>query len=220
MSLQAQLEAIRSGLEARIPQPALDIMHQATDDLIASGMEDQITPVGASFPVFSLPNHEGVLVESADLFATGPTVITFYRGLWCPYCNADLAYIGAQQATIEAAGAQLIAISPQLATYSQQVRAKNKLAFPILSDAKNELAAQLGLRFRLPDDLLSLYRDSFGIDLPAFHGDDSWTLPMPARFVVDQKGLIHYAEASADYTKRPDPDALLDVVKKLTNSLT
>ena len=79
-------------------------------------------------------------------------------------------------------------------------------------DNGNELVAQLGLRFRLPDPLLKLYRDSFGIDLPTYHGEDSWTLPMPARFVIDTSGVIRYAEASADYTKRPEPDAMLAVL--------
>ena len=216
MALQDQLEAIRTDLEARIPDAAKAIMHRATDELIASGMEQRIASSGSAFPDFSLHNQDNSVVSSAALFATKPTVITFYRGLWCPYCNADLKYIGGIQDEVERLGGQLIAISPQLATWSQKVRAQNALGFDILHDAGNELAHQLGLRFRLPDDLLALYRDGFHIDLPRYHGEDSWTLPMPARFVIDATQTIRYAEASADYTRRPDPDAMLAVLADIT----
>lgn len=215
MSLQQQLEAIREDLESRIPKPALEIMHKATDDLVASGIQDGITGVGQAFPSFALNDQDGQQVTLADCLAKGPLVLTFYRGLWCPYCNADLAYFGSVADEVTGKGATMLAISPQTATYSKQVRAKNALSFPILTDVGNEVAAQLGLRFRLPDPLLQLYRDSFGISLPTFHGEDSWTLPMPARYVIDTSGDIRYAEASADYTKRPDPDAMLAALSEL-----
>ena len=38
---------------------------------------------------------------------------------------------------------------------------------------------------------------------------------MPARMLIDQSGTIRYAEASADYTLRPEPDALLAALKQL-----
>ena len=118
---------------------------------------------------------------------------------------------------IEQHGGQLLGTSPQTPRFSQQVRAKNKIAFPILTDFGNGLAAQLGLRFRLPDPLLQLYRDSFNIDLPSYHDEDSWTLPMPARYVIDQQGVIRYAEASADYTQRPEPEALIAALVELSS---
>lgn len=218
MSLHDTLERIRADLEARIPAPALAIMHQATDDLVASGIETGIAQVGTDLPAFQLPDQDGVAQSSGELLAAGPLVITFYRGLWCPYCNADLAHLGSVQAEVEQHGGRLIAISPQQATWSRQVRERNNLAFPILTDAGNAYAAQLGLRFTLPDDLKKLYRDSFKIDLPQYHGEPSWTLPMPARFVVDRQGQITYAEASADYTRRPEPEAMIAALAAIEGS--
>ena len=90
-----------------------------------------------------------------------------------------------------------------------------KLNFDIVQDGHNELAEKFGLRFSLNPDLKALYRDKLGINLKMYHGDDDWTLPMPARFLVDRDGIIRYAESSPDYTKRPDPDDLLLTLKHL-----
>ncbi len=84
----------------------------------------------------------------------------------------------------------------------------NELGFPILSDMHNEVAALFGLRFTLPDYLITLYK-SWKNDLPAFNGDDSWTLPMPARYVIGSDGVILYAEINPDYTQRPEPQDML-----------
>ena len=66
-----------------------------------------------------------------------------------------------------------------------------KLNFDILHDEKNALAAQFGLKFFYPKDLKELYRDKFNINLEVQQGNDEWALPMPARFVIDQQGIIH-----------------------------
>ena len=123
MTLQQQLETIRQGLESRMPKVALDIMHQATDELIASGQADKIAAVGSTFPDFTLNDHAEQSVSLSDILAKGPLVLTWYRGLWCPYCNADLAYMGTVHEEISASGAQLFAISPQpLLTRSKSVK--------------------------------------------------------------------------------------------------
>jgi len=84
----------------------------------------------------------------------------------------------------------------------------NGLGFPILSDTKNDVAAAFGLRFSLPDYLVALYK-TLKNDLPAFNGDPSWTLPMPARYVIGQDGTILYSEVNPDYTHRPEPSDML-----------
>ena len=88
----------------------------------------------------------------------------------------------------------------------------------MLSDPDGKVADAFGLRFRLPDDLIELYR-AFGVDLPSINEDPSWKLPMPARFVVGQDGIIAYAEVSPDYTRRPDPADLLPVLRQLQGSI-
>jgi peroxiredoxin len=89
------------------------------------------------------------------------------------------------------------------------------LPFPVLSDAGNAYAAQLGLAFTLPDDLPPIY-SAFGVDLPALHGEESWRLPVPARLVVARDGTIKSIDADPDYTVRPEPEATLAVLRSLS----
>lgn len=215
MTFQERLAGLKQRIEGSMPQEYLDIMHGATAELEDSGIQDKVLKTGDMSPAFSLPDENGQSVSSADLLTKGPLVITFYRGLWCPYCNADLANLKHIVPDVEAAGATMIAISPELPEYSAEIIRKQNLPYSILSDAGNETAAAFGLRFSLPDALKKLYRDTFGIDLEKFSGDPSWTLPMPARFLIDSEGVIRYAESSPDYTKRPDPDALIKVLETL-----
>ncbi len=91
---------------------------------------------------------------------------------------------------------------------------KHRLSYDLLQDPENELAAKFGLKFKLPDDVREIYI-SFGLDLTAANGEDSWTLPMPARFVVDATGVIRSVDVDPDYTVRPEPQATLDVVASL-----
>jgi peroxiredoxin len=91
---------------------------------------------------------------------------------------------------------------------------KHDLEFPVFLDPGNEVAQQFGLRYALPKDLQEVYRE-FGIDLPRFNGDDSWTLPIPARYVIDRNGLIVSCAISADYRDRPDPGETLDLLREM-----
>ena len=189
-------------------------MHKATADLIATGQADRALKAGAIAPKLELPDAHGKMVSSAGLLAKGPLVVTFYRGVWCPYCNMDLQAIEEAADEIRALGASLVAISPQTAPNRRKSERENALSFPILSDHGNAVANAFGLRFRLPDDLIAVYK-GFGNDLAIGNGEDSWTLPMPARYVIGTDGVIAYAEVNPDYTRRPDPSELLPVLRRL-----
>jgi peroxiredoxin len=111
-------------------------------------------------------------------------------------------------------GASLIAISPQLPVYSRELIERRHLTFEILSDPGNEVAARFGLRWTLPNYLREVYR-SFPLDLEKFNGDASWTLSIPARFVIYQNGIIRAVQSDPDYTTRPEPTDSLDVLRAL-----
>lgn len=115
---------------------------------------------------------------------------------------------------IQSAGANLVAISPQRDAYLKQMAEKNNLEFDLLRDEGSAVASQFGLVFRLPDELIALYK-MFGVDLPRFNGDDSWTLPMPARFIIDAKGVIRHVDTDPDYTVRPDPSETVAFLKSM-----
>jgi len=115
---------------------------------------------------------------------------------------------------IQATGATLVAISPLREPFLRQMAEKNHLKFDLLRDMGGAVAGKFGLVFHLPQDLIELYR-AFGANLSHFNGDDSWTLPMPARLVIDQKGILRHADINPDYTVRPDPAETIAVLKNL-----
>ena len=220
MTLPERLAAFRANFEAggppyRVPAWVHEPMHHATAELIASGAAERALRAGDQAPEFTLKDADGHEVSSRDLLANGPLVVTFYRGVWCPYCNMDLQALQQVLPAIRERGAELVAISPQLPSNSRKSQRDNKVTFPILSDPGNGLAARFGLRFKLPDYLIALYRDTFKNDLSQTNGDSSWTLPMPARYVIGTDGAIAYAEVNPDYTRRPDPEELLPVLSAL-----
>ncbi len=139
-------------------------------------------------------------------------MVSFYRGVWCPYCNLELQALQDTLPEIAARGASLVAISPQTAPNSRKSQRDNKLSFPILSDTNSEVANAFGIRFALQD------YESFKNDLPVINGDPSWALSMPARYVIGTDGIIAYSEVNPDYTQRPDPSELLPVLDRLKAS--
>ena len=116
---------------------------------------------------------------------------------------------------VTALGATLVAVSPQLPEHNRDLIRTRQLTFEILSDRGNEVAARFGLRFSLPDYLREVYC-TFPLDLEKFNGDASWTLPMPARFIIDQDGTIRWAESAPDYTTRPEPEDTLEALRALS----
>lgn len=217
MTLQAKLDAFKADFEAgkppyNVPRSVIDVMHRATSDLIASGAAARARKAGEMAPAFTLKDPDGKPVSSRDLLARGPLVVSFYRGVWCPYCNMELQALQTALPEFQKLGARVVAISPQTPVNSRESMRQNELSFPILSDTHNDVAAAFGLRFALPNYLVELYKNLKN-DLPAFNDDPSWTLPMPARFVIGQDGIILYAEVNPDYTRRPEPADMLPALR-------
>ncbi|MDR5837066.1 peroxiredoxin-like family protein [Caballeronia sp. LZ034LL] len=218
MSLQDKLDAFKADFKGGKPPyyapPEIHpIMERATAELIASGQAARTIKAGDRAPAFTLKDQDGKEISSVRLLERGPLVITFYRGVWCPYCNIELQAMNDALAQIEGFGASVVAISPQTAVNSRKSVRDNKLHFPVLSDANGDVGAAFGLRFALPDYLIALYK-TLQNDLPAFNADPSWTLPMPARFVIGQDGVVLYSEVNPDYTHRPDPADMLPVLER------
>ena len=218
MSLQDKLNAFKADFKGGkapyfAPPEIHPIMERATAELIASAQAVRAIKAGDRAPSFTLKDQDGNEVSSAELLCRGPLVITFYRGVWCPYCNIELQAINDVLPQIEGYGASVVAISPQTPVNSRKSVRDNKLGFPVLSDANGEVGAAFGLRFALPEYLVDLYK-ALKNDLPAFNADPSWTLPMPARYVIGQDGIVLYSEVNPDYTHRPDPVDMFPVLER------
>ena len=111
-----------------------------------------------------------------------------------------------------------MAISPQLPEYSRELIQRRNLTFEILTDRGNEVAARFGLRWQLPEYLREVYR-GFPLDIPKFNGDDSWVLPIPARFIIDRKGIIRSAQSDPDYTTRSEPSETLEALRAVSREV-
>lgn len=203
ISLAQRLMEIRAGIAQYVRPENQAINERAVAELEASGIAERILPVGAKAPEFTLPDQNGKMVSSAELLSHGKLIIDFYRGRWCPFCVTELETYRDMYEEIKASGAQLVAISPQTVKHSAFTADQHKLRFPVLSDAGNKVARQFGLVYRVPAYQEQLFRSVF-INLPLTNGDESWELPLPATYVIGQDGIVLFAQAFADYMKRPE----------------
>ena len=200
-SLTAATEELRSDLQTRLGA-VLDSLDTGANELGARTWPAKA--VGQAAPDFELPDARGGSVTLSGLRGEGPVVLVFYRGAWCPYRNLQLRAFQAALADIHAAGASLVAISPQTPDNSLTLAEQAELAFPVLSDVGNDVARSYGLVYALGAADRELH-GGVGIDLTAFNGDDSWELPAAAVFVVETDGTIRYASVAGDYRWRSAP---------------
>jgi peroxiredoxin len=211
MALQLQLDALTSKLRAMVPAERLAVVDLAAEELIHSGLADRALKVDDHAPSFELADGDGMLWRSEDLLRSGPLAIVFYRGRWCAYCNAQLSALQEIHPKLAAAGASLVAISPQTQKHSYMTRDMHKLRFPVLSDQGNQVARRFGLVYRLSPELQTMY-ESIMTKLPGYNGDQSWELPLAATYIVQSDGKISWSRIDADWRKRPEPGELLEVV--------
>ncbi|MFF3542436.1 peroxiredoxin-like family protein [Streptomyces platensis] len=197
-----------------IPDAERAVMDRAGRELAASGLAERALRTGDTAPGFSLPTPTGRTVTLDGLLSSGPVVLTFYRGAWCPFCNFALRVLQQHHADITARCAQLVAISPQIPDESLTLTEKHALAFDVLSDLGCDTAQQFGISFDLPDDLAVVY-ESFGFDLQRVNGGHARTLPVPATYVIDRNATIRWSFIDTDYTARAEPSDILAALDAL-----
>ncbi|EKE77917.1 peroxiredoxin-like family protein [Gallaecimonas xiamenensis] len=208
MSLLSAIQGYQQQFRERVPAETQETMKAATEALRQSGIEEAAVKVGDSLPDATFSNQLGQPVNLSALWQQGPLVLSFYRGGWCPYCNLELKALEAILPELKAAGASLVAITPELPDQSLSTAEKNALSFQVLSDPGADFAKALGLVFSLPEVLRPIY-SGFGIDLEKHNGQGHFELPLAATLVVDTKGQVTWAFVDADYTKRAEPAAVL-----------
>ena len=213
-TLRDRLESLHAAIPAKAPTRTDDILTRSQDALRNGGILDRIPRVGTPLPAFELPDSDGTPIHLHDRLRNGPLIVTFFRGGWCRDCRAELEALQSQYAAVREMEADVIAISPCTVAVNASTRQKLGITFPILSDAGNAYADELGLAYTFSVELRELY-EHLGIDLEAHNDDDSWTLPIPARFVVDGLGTIRSVQADPDPTRRPEPAETVDLLRHL-----
>ncbi len=212
-SLEQQIQELQRRMREQVPPEILDVFAASAAELARLPLSDAVG-VGARAPDFELPNAAARTVRLADLLAAGPVALAFYRGEWCPYCNLQLRAYQAILPQIEDLGGTLVAISPQTPDHSLSMAEKNELGFEVLSDEGNAVARRYGLVFSLEDAIRETYRAG-GMDIPAFNGDESWELPVPATYVLGEDGLVALAFVEGDYRRRLEPAAIIEAFGRL-----
>ncbi len=184
-------------------------------ELNRSGFLQDALREGTPFPDFVLPSAEGRLVSLASLLERGPVIISFFRGEWCPFCQLMLTALAEALPQIEAAGASLVALTPETGGFALNMKHATNARFEILSDVDCGIGLSAGIIFRMP----KLYRARFeglGISIPERHGNTAWFLPVPATFIVTQDGIIAWRFVDADFTHRAEPDDIISMLHSLT----
>jgi len=174
---------------------------------------DRVKPlsVGSDVPDVSVVQADGTSVNVRDLI-TQPTVLIFYRGGWCPFCNMHLGQLQEAHAELVKSGYQILAISPDLPAKLAESVEKGELGYTLLSDSSMAAAQAFGIAFRVDDATLEKYK-GYGIDLEAASGESHHLLPVPAVFIAGTDGTVKFAYANADYKIRLEPAALLAAAK-------
>ncbi len=203
-TLKEEIDAYNAAKSEQVPTDILETMARATAELKATAIEDRAVRTGDRMPDFELPNQYGELRRFSDYLKTSPVVLNIYRGGWCPYCNLEMKALHDTLPQIEARGARLVGMAPETPDNAIATTERHRIRIDILTDAGNRIAERLGLVFELSEVLRPIYRN-LGIDIPAYNGDDSFRLPVPATYIVRQDGTIAHAFVNADYTQRMEP---------------
>jgi peroxiredoxin len=216
MSLKQQLAEYRTGWYQRVPAERQAIMQRHIEQLRSGTIARTMLKVGDRAPAIVLENAKGAIVDVGTLLKKGPVIVTFYRGGWCPYCNLELKAYQEILPEIVAAGASLVAISPEKPDDTVSTAEKNALTFEVLSDVGQKVGRAFGLVYEFSEELKSAYR-GFNLDIPARNGTpDEWALPVSATYVIDRDGSIIYAYTDVDYRDRADPRDVLKVLTRKT----
>ncbi len=213
MNLTSELKAVTESVRRQAPAEVFSAIEKANTRLAISGLAHKALRRGDKMPDFELPDATGQTVKTRELRQHGLLLLSFYRGEWCPYCNLELKALRERHADIVAAGATLVAISPQTPDRSLTTRQKHELMFPVLSDQGNQVARRFGLVFTLEESLRPIYH-AFGIDLKEHNGDVSFELPVPATYLVAKDGNVLEAFVNCDYRDRLEPATALAWIRK------
>lgn len=197
--------------KATKPPEVQEKMKNAIDQLEASN-EGKGLAQGEKAPNFNLPNATGQPVELYEQLKKGPVILTFYRGNWCPYCNMELRAYQEIIGEIHGQGVELIAISPQTPDQSMSIQEKHNLEYVVLSDENNEVANQFNLVYQMPEYLVDLYKE-IGLNVNEFNGNDTWTLPVSATYIIQTDGTIAYEYTKSDYKDRVEPSEVVEKLK-------
>jgi len=94
-------------------------------------------------------------------------------------------------------------------------KVENKYQVTLLSDKNFDAISAFGIGFFLPEKTANKYRSKLGVEFVALDGSSKVALPVPAVYVVDREGLIHFNYVNPNFRVRLSPELLYQATKTL-----
>jgi peroxiredoxin len=204
LTIREQSGQLKAAAAGRLPADVAEVFDRSIRDFLDQGIPPGAVKAGDRLDPFTLDDATGTPVSLDQITGSGPAVIVFYRGGWCPYCNLALrTYQRELLPQLQEYGARLVAISPQLPDQSLSTAEKAGLGFTILSDPGSRLARRIGIAFEQAGEVLAAQR-KLGLDLTQVNAEGSTHLPRPTVLVIDQDRTVRFADVQPDYTARTE----------------
>lgn len=216
MTLAEELEARTAKSRETFDAKRSAVYRKAAAALAESDILETALGVGDSAPMFELPDAFENTVRLADLLESGPAIVSFYRGSWCPFCNLELQALQRELDAVQASGATLVAISPNKPDVAVEVVEKHGLTYPVLSDHENRVAKEFGIVYEMEPGMVAYY-EGIGRDVAGLNDSERWELPVPATYVVDQAGVIRFAFVDLNHRVRAEPSEVVAVAASLSS---
>lgn len=214
-TIARQVHDFNEGFTAQIGPDLSAVFDGEQRDLRAAGVPADVVGVGDATPDAPLVTPTGERTSLSAVRGDAPTVLVFYRGAWCPYCNITLrTYQQELLPALEGRGTRLVAVSPQTPEAAEQSIANGELAFPVLTDPENELAGRFGIVTE-PSAAARGAHTALGFDVADSNADATAAIPFPSVFVIDAGGVVRFADVHVDYTTRTEVAEVLAAVDAL-----
>lgn len=225
MTLRTQIQETIKGFRTELPLELSQKVEEGAGEISALSIVENALGIGNQVEDFTLKNKSGEEKSLRDYLKKGPVILTFYRGVWCPYCNLQLAAYNKSLSVFESLGAQLVALTPEgpdaaealnESSFPEDVKKSAMLNtdFDVLHDEKNVVASRFGLVFKLPKAHKDLF-EMMNLDVEKANSDDSLTFSDPATYIVGTDFKIKWAFVPNNYRKRAEPADIIEALKKI-----
>ena len=209
--LAERLSAFQDDVK-RLAPDFTDIVDRMVGRLKAAGAGETAPAVGEQMPPFVLPDEQGHLVSLGQLIEQGPVVISFFRGHWCHYCRISADALAEIDADIRKAGGQIVVITPEVQEFNNELKTESRAPFHILTDLDCGYSLQINVAIQINDEKRQAMTAA-GWDIALFNDNESWTLPIPATFVVGTDGVVKARFVDPDYRKRAAIEDILAALR-------